>query len=667
MSNASLQTNSQKDVNEIEMVDAHIPMSRATGSQLTSHINIDKKVKSTIDASVEEEDDDDEGDEIDDDSDDDRDPNDSSNPRERYKQRYLPAWELDVRLRDWLAPCPKDEFSAYCKICHCNLHAHKKGLVVHANSNKHKRQRDNPNLNQDVVPYQDINSNDLTRSNDVTTPNIENLDETGDEEYLRRMRKRKLRQELNVFSDKWLFDPLFSSWIRRIPHDRSKALCIACRCAITAGRSELKKHTRSKKHRKAMVEGPFDELDEFQIMRLHPHVGGQDTSSPSINLSKSVNSCPDVSSLKIPSVSYNQRHITTMRQSSGSSLPGIMLSVVLDRLEEHVPLVLAEKWDNVGVISRPTVETNVNQILLTNDLNEKIVQEAINKKVQLIISYHPPIFAPIKRLSLKHWKDKAILMCIENKITLYSPHTALDAIKGGINDWLISAFITSSEDTTRPICHSLETKYNSCLEVLVSGENQDEIKHEFNSMNNVTMTEYGNSTNICAPCTKESLLDIVERLARHSRETNPIYSKVLQLASPPLPGVGMGRIANLVSPLPLYEVVQRTKSHLDLPQVRLALSPKHTRDTRVKTIAVCAGSGASVLKGCVADIWVTGEMSHHEVLDATHNGVSVILCDHSNTERGFFREWAQQLKTSIFEEKVEVIVSEFDRDPLKII
>lgn len=66
-------------------------------------------------------------------------------------------------------------------------------------------------------------------------------------------------------------------------------------------------------------------------------------------------------------------------------------------------------------------------------------------------------------------------------------------------------------------------------------------------------------------------------------------------------------------------------------------------ETEITTVAVCAGSGSSVLSHAgKTDLWITGEMSHHEALDAHQNGTSVLLAEHSNTERGFlpvFREF----------------------------
>lgn len=81
--------------------------------------------------------------------------------------------------------------------------------------------------------------------------------------------------------------------------------------------------------------------------------------------------------------------------------------------------------------------------------------------------------------------------------------------------------------------------------------------------------------------------------------------------------------------------------------------------------AACAGSGASVLKGVSSDLILTGEMSHHEVLEFNHNGASVILCDHSNTERGFLVQYSKKLQQMLGD--VKVLTSLQDVEPLMVI
>ena len=83
-------------------------------------------------------------------------------------------------------------------------------------------------------------------------------------------------------------------------------------------------------------------------------------------------------------------------------------------------------------------------------------------------------------------------------------------------------------------------------------------------------------------------------------------------------------------------------------------------------MAVCAGSGGSVLKGVAADLYVTGELSHHEVLHAVESGRSVILCEHSNSERGFLKTLVPVI-TEWFQDDISVEVSLADKDPLSIV
>ena len=83
-------------------------------------------------------------------------------------------------------------------------------------------------------------------------------------------------------------------------------------------------------------------------------------------------------------------------------------------------------------------------------------------------------------------------------------------------------------------------------------------------------------------------------------------------------------------------------------------------------MAVCTGSGASVLCGVKVDLFLTGEMSHHKVLDAACKGTHVALCNHSDTERGFFKV-VQGCLVDKFATEVQIIVSEVDRDPLVVV
>jgi len=125
----------------------------------------------------------------------------------------------------------------------------------------------------------------------------------------------------------------------------------------------------------------------------------------------------------------------------------------------------------------------------------------------------------------------------------------------------------------------------------------------------------------------------------------------------------MGRMVHLKEPLSINHVVDLVKDHLKLKHVQLAVSKENAM---IQTVAVCAGSGGSLLKNVKADLYITGEMSHHEVLDAIHHNTSVILGGHSNTERLFLLKWKDVLQTALGE-NIQIDVSINDQDPLSTV
>lgn len=132
------------------------------------------------------------------------------------------------------------------------------------------------------------------------------------------------------------------------------------------------------------------------------------------------------------------------------------LASICAQLEKLYPLRYAGKWDNVGLLVEPSIGASnfdVKNVFLTNDLTTKVLEEAISKKSNMIISYHPPMFAKgFLRMRAGNVKESIILKCIEHKIAVYSPHTACDCSQGGVNDWLIKNLVNSknSDKTFKP-------------------------------------------------------------------------------------------------------------------------------------------------------------------------------------------------------------------------
>ncbi len=112
------------------------------------------------------------------------------------------------------------------------------------------------------------------------------------------------------------------------------------------------------------------------------------------------------------------------------------LREVVAALEAIAPSVHAEAWDNVGLLAGD-LTAEVRRALLCIDMMPAVVREAVRAKVQLVVSYHPPLFRPVSRLVEPSDRMEAgIHRCIRSGIAVYSPHTALDVARGGTNDVL---------------------------------------------------------------------------------------------------------------------------------------------------------------------------------------------------------------------------------------
>ena len=139
------------------------------------------------------------------------------------------------------------------------------------------------------------------------------------------------------------------------------------------------------------------------------------------------------------------------------------------------------------------------------------------------------------------------------------------------------------------------------------------------------------------------------------RELRPIQPSAFD------PAVGMGRRAQLAQPVTLRDSLPRIKRWLGLEHVRIAGDLDRPRTS----VAVCPGSGGSVLRGLHdVDVLITGELGHHEVLAHVSGGGAVVLTDHTNCERGFLPHYAEMLRSRLPEITIQHAV--MDRDPLAV-
>ncbi|KAI5719645.1 hypothetical protein M8J76_012932 [Diaphorina citri] len=293
----------------------------------------------------------------------------------------------------------------------------------------------------------------------------------------------------------------------------------------------------------------------------------------------------------------------------------LTLHDVVRRLEAMAPLSLAEPWDNVGLLIEPHNTTkHIKNIMLTIDLTDEVLKEAVENGTDLIIAYHPPIFAPLKRVTNDKWKERVVSTCLAHNIAVYSPHTTWDAIQGGINDWLASIYNISEY---YPLVPSKPEKFNSMIAISHKINETDVVQH----LTHIAEVAFGPHQ------AKESVtIHTVANTSTH------ILIKDSDLGTYLIHTVANTSTHVLIkdSDLGTYLSVlySNPRKYDSVTVAKCPVSPSRSTDEiMINSIAVCAGSGGELLRGKKADLYITGEMSHHDVLDATHRGTTVLLLE----------------------------------------
>ena len=140
---------------------------------------------------------------------------------------------------------------------------------------------------------------------------------------------------------------------------------------------------------------------------------------------------------------------------------------IVSAIERYAPSSLALDFENGGLLVGDK-NGEVERILLTLDVDEAVVSEAIEKGAQLIISHHPIMFEPVKKITTENSEGRTLLKLIKNDVALYSAHTNLDAASGGINDLL--SVLLGIED-----CVPIEANENEDYIVTVASVNGDKM------------------------------------------------------------------------------------------------------------------------------------------------------------------------------------------------
>lgn len=372
------------------------------------------------------------------------------------------------------------------------------------------------------------------------------------------------------------------------------------------------------------------------------------------------------------------------------------LARVLELLETLAPLRFAESWDNVGLLLEPQARHEIGRVLLTIDLTSAVLDEAGQRGAELVVAYHPPIFNGLKRVRASRSAEAIVAGALSRGIAVYSPHTALDAAPDGVNDWLAAAagagdvqpllpsqpsqagaeyklvvFVPASHapglrDALAAAGAGVIGNYTHCsfnltgTGTFLGGEGSDP------AVGSAGKLEQVEELRVEMVCPAHALPAAARAIAAVHPYEEPAWD-VHPLALKPELGVGMGRAVQLEAPTPIDELVRRVKLALGLSWVRLAAAERHHRGEPVRRVAVCAGSGGSLFERAPGyDLYLTGELRHHDVLALNAAGSSVILCDHTNTERGYLPRFAKRLgEASSY--ALEVLLSESDREPLVVV
>jgi dinuclear metal center YbgI/SA1388 family protein len=353
------------------------------------------------------------------------------------------------------------------------------------------------------------------------------------------------------------------------------------------------------------------------------------------------------------------------------------LSTALDVV---APVRFAAAWDNVGLlVGDPGAE--VDRVLLCVDCTRAVLDEAVGGSYGAIVAYHPPIFDGQKRVvagSIAYDAARA-------GVAVYSPHTAFDVAPGGTNDVLADALGMVGRTPLRP-ADARDAEYKLVtfvpaghVEVVseaLFAAGAGKIGHYTSCSFRTTGTgtffgEAGTHPTIGSAGRLEQADEIrletvvpiayADVVVRALRSAHPYEEPAFDLVrlAPSAAGRGFGRVGT-VPRATVRGLVERTKHALGIGSVLVAGG----LDREVTRAAVCAGSGGDLLPDAVAagaQVFLTGELKHHDVLRAIASEVGAICLLHSVSERVALASLARLLLERV--PGLHVAQSAEDREP----
>lgn len=360
------------------------------------------------------------------------------------------------------------------------------------------------------------------------------------------------------------------------------------------------------------------------------------------------------------------------------------LSQLTSYLESLAPLAYQEDYDNSGLIVG-NADKEVQQALLSLDCTEAIVDEAIAKDCQVIISHHPIVFRGLKKLNGKTYVERVVEKAIKNDIAIYAIHTNLDNVMDGVNakicetlelnncrilapkNGLLKKLVTyvpadKAEQVRNALFHAGAGNIGNYSECSFNAEGTGTFKGDEDT--NPYVGEPGkrhheNEVRIetIYPATIESKLLMALFLAHPYEEVAyDLYDLTNQHNQ-----VGSGMIGELEEELSEEEFLFVLKQNMQARVIR------HTalRGKNVKRVAVCGGAGGFLLKHAIsagADFFVTADYKYHEFFDAEGR---VVIADIGHFES---EQFTVQLLYDIIRKKFPTFairLTEINTNPVK--
>ncbi|KQS33756.1 Nif3-like dinuclear metal center hexameric protein [Dyadobacter sp. Leaf189] len=319
---------------------------------------------------------------------------------------------------------------------------------------------------------------------------------------------------------------------------------------------------------------------------------------------------------------------------------------VIRELENLAPVSYQEGYDNAGLIVG-SPEVTARGVMLTLDVTEEVVEEAILKQCNLIVAHHPIVFKGLKKLNGSDYVERTVIKAIKNDIAIYATHTNLDHVPGGVN-WQIAerlgltdlkVLAPKAQILTKLAFFTPVANTQSILDALFAagaGEIGDYKNCSFRVEGTGTFLpgEQANpviGTNGQLEEVKEHRVEVMfptylqSKMLRVLRDVHPYEEVAYYLTSLENLNqeVGAGAIGSLPEPMPLHVFLSFLKDRMQLPMIKFTPTSSHT----VQKVAVCGGAGSFLLKDAIrakADVFVTADYKYHEFFDAERR---IMICD----------------------------------------